>query len=256
MAEKSERKYLVYLFFLAAGFLGTALFVLLARRTLRCVLAYGLMDLAVVLLIALLCGVGVGLAAFLSEEVKRVASSLYFGAALVLVGFIVVATLAPGPPEEACLALMPEAAATKPVIPRATAPWAMPTPTVPPSPAAGRFLSPIVSPSPTVQLGPISTSSPTYMVPTVPPQPTCGPPVHWVQYIVCPGDTMYGLAQWFKVVTSELQWANCLTNDVIYAGQLLWVPPWPPAPTCAPVATVTMERPTVTPVRPTSTPGS
>ena len=247
MAEKSERRYLVYLFFFAAGFLGTTLFVLLARRTLRCVLAYGLMDLAVVLLIALLCGVGVGLAAFLSEEVKRVASSLYFGAALVLVGFIVAASLAPGPPEEACLALLPGATAIQPVIPQPTAPPAPPTPTVPPSPAAGRFLSPIVSPSPTVQLGPTSTSSPTYVVPTALPYPMCGPPTNWVKYVVCPGDTLYSLAKWFGVTTSGLGSANCLANNVIYAGQLLWVPPWPPAPACASIPAATAVSPTVSP---------
>jgi hypothetical protein len=252
----------VYLFFFVAGFMGTTLFVLLARKTLRCVLEYGLIDLALVLLIALLCGVGVGLAAFLSEDVKRVASSLYFGAALVLVGFIVVASLSPGPPEEACLALVPGATATKPVVPPATAPPAMPTPTVPPSPAAGHLFSPVVTPWKTVQPRPTALSLPTIVVPTASPYPTCGPPAHWVKYIVCPGDTVYGLAKWFTVTTSGLRSANCLANDTIYAGQPLWVPPWPPAPTCAPIPaatpvwpTATLERPTITPERPASTPG-
>jgi LysM repeat protein len=244
MAERTGRKYLVYLFFFAVGLLGTTLFVLLARRMLRCVLAYGLMDLAVVLLVALLCGVGVGLAAFLPAEIKRVVSSLYFGAALVLVGFILVASLAPGPPEEACLAFLPGAAATQPAVGQATALPAVPTPMVPPSPAAGLFLSPPGSPAATVS-------------PTVPPYPTCGPPYYWVHYTVCPGDTVYSLATWFDISVSELRLANCLANDTIYAGQDLWVPPSPDPPACQPGSAVTAVRPAASPSpTPARLPGS
>ncbi len=247
MAERIDRKYLLYLFFFAVGLLGTTLFVLLARRMLRCVLAYGLMDLAVVLLVALLCGVGVALAAFLPAEGKRVVSSLYFGVALVLVGFILVAWLAPGPSEEACLAFFPAA----------TAPPGMPIPTAPPSPAAGRFLSPLGSPLPPVQPSPTPAGLPGAVRPTLPPHPTCGPPYYWVQYTVCPGDTLYSLADWFGIATYELQWANCLANNAIYAGQVLWVPPYPPVPACPPGSAATVVSLTASPSpSPASLPGS
>jgi LysM repeat protein/multisubunit Na+/H+ antiporter MnhC subunit len=234
VAERIDRNHLLYLFFFAVGLLGTTVFVVLARRMLRCVLAYGLMDPAAILLVALLFGVGVGLAAFLPAEGKRVVSSLYFGAALVLVGFILVAWLAPGPPEEACLAFFPGA----------SAPRAMPTRAVPPSPESGRFLSPLGTPSLTV-------------VPTPAAHPTCGPPYFWVQYTVCPGDTLYSLASWFGIATYELRLANCLASDAIYAGQVLWVPPHPPVPVCHPESAVTavpaIESPSPTAV---SLPGS
>ena len=215
MAKKTDHKPLLYLLLFVIGLLGTALFVLLARRPLRCVLAYGLMDLAVVLLIVLLAGVGVGLAAFLPEELKRAVSSLYVGAALVLVGFILVASLLPGPLEEACQAFLPAGTTATPA-------------------PAGRFHSPVVSPSPTGLPGPTSPSLPGAVVPTVAPHPTCGAPAFWVQYTVCAGDTIYSLAEWFGISIWELRLANCLVGDRIYTGQTLWVPPYPSVPACPP----------------------
>jgi LysM repeat protein len=216
MAENSDRKHLVYLFCFAVGLLGTTLFVLLARRMLRCVLAYGLMDLAVVLLIALLCGVGVGLAAFLSEDVKRIVASLYFGAALVPVVFVLVGPLAPAPPEEACLAYLPGATAVQPAVGQATVLPAVLTPAVPASTAAGRFLSPSGSPSPSLVP---SSATPQPVV-----QAKCVPSSSWRLYTVEQGESLSSLAWRYWTGAESLVQANCLKSYSVSPGQRIYIP--------------------------------
>ena len=101
-------------------------------------------------------------------------------------------------------------------------------------------------------------------VPPGPPPPTvppCGPPPGWVQYTVRPGDTLYSLSVQTSTPVPELMHANCLHDEQIYAGQLLWLrilPPQPPTathtytPPAPPVVTHT-PTPSATPLVPTPT---
>jgi LysM repeat protein len=225
MAEKSDRMHLVYISSFAVGLLGATLFILLAGPMLRCVLAHGLMDVALVLLIALLCGAGVGLAAFLSDEVKRVISSLYLGVALVLVVYILVGSLAPGPPEEACVASLLGATAVQPAVRQATVLPASPTPTGPSLPAARPLLSPLGSPSPSHVPVPAS------------PQPTVQtkrePPSNWSLYTVQRGESLSSLAWRYWTSAESLLEANCLKSYTVCPGQLIYVPNFVPRQSCS-----------------------
>ena len=63
----------------------------------------------------------------------------------------------------------------------------------------------------------------------VPPQPTvtsvpCGAPLGWVNYTVVSGDTLYHISLLYRITVSILRQANCLSSDVIRAGQTLKVP--------------------------------
>jgi LysM repeat protein len=105
---------------------------------------------------------------------------------------------------------------------------------------------------------PTSTVPPA--LPTAPPPlPTtirCGPYQGWVIYIVQPGDNLFRLSLAFGVNVSTLQFANCLTNDSIYAGQRLYVPNVPtrtPRPTNI-VPPTSTSLPSATPVTPTIAP--
>jgi LysM repeat protein len=105
----------------------------------------------------------------------------------------------------------------------------------------------------------------------VPPAPTpthiaCGAPSGWVTYIVQPGDTLYHIADLYRVTVTQLMNANCLTSTVIYVGQRLYVPnvatSTPPFvfPTATPTETATpggatdTTTPTPTQQPPTDTP--
>ncbi len=122
-----------------------------------------------------------------------------------------------------------------------------------------------------IYLPPAPYSSPT-------PLPPCGPPLNWIQYVVQPGDTLYGLARRCNTSVASIRQANCLTGYTIYAGQLLYLPMLPvtptpvfiptptpidtdtPVPTETPWPTATLtpypsEMPTATPIEfPTETP--
>jgi LysM repeat protein len=52
----------------------------------------------------------------------------------------------------------------------------------------------------------------------------CGPGYDYYgsYYIVCPGDTLYGIAMYYGVTVAHLQWRNNIPNpNKIYAGQFL-----------------------------------
>ena len=92
----------------------------------------------------------------------------------------------------------------------------------------------------------------------------CGPPSGWVQYTVRSGDTLYSLARDCRTTVLSIKQANCLTSNLIYSGQKLWLPCRPVPPTPLPTATPTFtptEVPTLTPTSvltetPTPTPTS
>ncbi len=96
---------------------------------------------------------------------------------------------------------------------------------------------------------------------TVEPTP-CGPPSGWRQYTVYKGDTLFSLAQRHRTTVLAIKHANCLTTNIIVAGQKLWLPPVPPTltPTVSPTPADT-DTPTSSPTpgetpstTPTSTP--
>lgn len=94
----------------------------------------------------------------------------------------------------------------------------------------------------------------------------------WIKtYSVKAGDTIYSIAKWHGTTASQLKTVNCKTSDLIYSGELLWVPNHPtqtPSPTFIPPSTITSlpTQPltntalpftitvTVTPEAPTATP--
>jgi len=98
-------------------------------------------------------------------------------------------------------------------------------------------------------------------LPSRPPvQVQCGPPQHWVQYIVRPGDTLFSLARSRGITVSQALIGNCRTSTHLVAGQQIFLPPLPatatppptqpPPPPPPPPDTPTSPPPTATPTIP------
>ena len=70
-------------------------------------------------------------------------------------------------------------------------------------------------------------------LPPTPVPATCvsRPPAGWVSYTVRPGETLYALAIRHRTTLIQVQQANCLASDAIYAGQSIYLPPLPPTAT-------------------------
>jgi len=120
------------------------------------------------------------------------------------------------------------------------------------------------------------TLPPGSLVYVPPPLPTptavvrrCGPPPTWIVHVVQRGENLFRLSLAYGVSVAQLQWANCLSGTLIFAGQRLFVPPvaatntpfdWTPSPTPTATATATPSRtptPSITPTpgpSPTATP--
>lgn len=97
---------------------------------------------------------------------------------------------------------------------------ALPTPAITPTPPAAVTSAPGVSPSAT---GCVATL-----------------PDGWVTYRVQGGDTLSGLAVNTGTTADELRRVNCLEDDVIVVGELLYLPRTPvPGPTTPPTAAPT-----------------
>lgn len=110
---------------------------------------------------------------------------------------------------------------------------------------------------------PVPPASPTPPPPTPTLRPTrtavaCGAPPGWVQYRVRPGDTLFGLGIRLGVPQGAIRSANCSLQGRtgLIAGELLWVPFIPLAPTLPPTWTRTSPPPTftATPLPPTLAP--
>ena len=104
----------------------------------------------------------------------------------------------------------------------------------------------------TLQTDPPLTAPPTPSftpTPTLPPSAiACPPPAKWSAYFVQSGDTLFSLARSLNISVEEVQIANCLDDDLVQVGQIIFLP----IPTPAPTPTFTpMPRGTPTP---TSTP--
>lgn len=87
----------------------------------------------------------------------------------------------------------------------------------------------------------LPTLTPTAIPPSITPSPTPEPtatftltPCHiasgWVAYVVQPGDTLFTVGLRYNVTTDQLRVGNCLSSDTLFAGQVIYVPPLPPAP--------------------------
>ncbi len=72
----------------------------------------------------------------------------------------------------------------------------------------------------------LASSSPTATLALVTPT-TCTPPAGWVHVFVATGDTLYALAQRYKISPEALSAANCLASFNLSAGYALYVPPVP-----------------------------
>lgn len=126
----------------------------------------------------------------------------------------------------------------------------------PPSPTAS-----IVS-EPTIEQ-PANDVPPAEADTAVIPEPsTCGPPSGWTVYKVQQGNTLFSLARWTNTTVAQIQAANCLSDDIIYTGQPLYLPSMPIStatnttqPPVTPSSTTVTVEPT-TPVTsiPTDTP--
>jgi len=65
---------------------------------------------------------------------------------------------------------------------------------------------------------------------TLTPPPTltiCQPPTGWIPIIVQPYDTLAGLSQVYRTSAALLRTKNCLLNDQLVSGSILYVPPLP-----------------------------
>jgi LysM repeat protein len=85
----------------------------------------------------------------------------------------------------------------------------------------------------------------------------CTPQRSWPQYMVFPGDTLGFIAEATNSTIAQLTAANCLANpELIYVGQLLYVPvlPAPPPPiTVVQTVVVTVEQTVIGTIEPDGT---
>jgi LysM repeat protein len=83
-----------------------------------------------------------------------------------------------------------------------------------------------VLPTATTAASPTPLPSPTPVVVTLPPLPqACTPPYGWVGYTIQVGDTLNELAYRYQIGVLQLMQANCLDNQSVYPGQVIFLPP-------------------------------
>lgn len=84
------------------------------------------------------------------------------------------------------------------------------------------------------------------IIPTpIPTSSTCVPPQGWFQYVVVAGDTLGTIADAVNSTVAVLQNANCLVStEIIYIGQILYVPRLPSGVIQAATPTPTIEAST------------
>ena len=90
---------------------------------------------------------------------------------------------------------------------------------------------PISATSQGAALAGTDTPGPTFTATaTLTPPPTliiCPPPAGWIPIIVQPYDTLTSLSQVYRTSVELLRTKNCLLNDQLVAGSILYVPPLP-----------------------------
>jgi LysM repeat protein len=102
-----------------------------------------------------------------------------------------------------------------------TLPLSFPTPTATQTPVL-QTATETISASPSPSPSPSPTATQALAVPTV-----CTPPPGWVHVFAAPGDTLYALAQRYRISPETLSAANCLTSFDLSAPYALYVPPIP-----------------------------
>lgn len=65
---------------------------------------------------------------------------------------------------------------------------------------------------------------------TTPTGDTCPPPAGWLPYTVRSQDTLFSLSQLTGTAVDEIKSANCLLDDFLAIGQILYLPVLPPPP--------------------------
>ena len=70
----------------------------------------------------------------------------------------------------------------------------------------------------------------------------CQKPPGWIEYTIQPGDTLFSLAQRTNSTVDGVKTINCLTRDVLFSGQKLFLPTQP-AVRPSPVATSELSSP-------------
>lgn len=257
--------------YFVAAFAGTACLLLLASSPIRCVLEYGVLDLTVALVLALLSSLVAVLVVLLPDPIRRVAVSVYSGVVMALVGFIVLIWVLPSPSVAGCSVPVPAAAVANPTTTRTSIPTPLTFHSVIPapattSPASREVTAPCVPPSGWtlyyVRHGDTlsslaqrtSSSVPQLMAANClassvlrvgqvirlpmrvvgeehPTGISCNPPSYWVSYFVRPGDTLHRLAVMTGTTVAELMRVNCMTIGVLSVGRRLWLPRSFPPPT-------------------------
>jgi hypothetical protein len=106
--------------------------------------------------------------------------------------------------------------------------------TLPPTTSLPTTASPFTSTNTPV----IETLTAQASITAVSPTPTCVVPVGWVRYTIRPGDNLFRLGVKTNKTVEEIKLANCLTEDLIFTGDPLYLPftpptdiPVPPQPT-------------------------
>ena len=82
-----------------------------------------------------------------------------------------------------------------------------------------------------------ATTAPTAQPTETPTSQQCVPPEGWVAYTIQPGDTLLSLANATGITIADIKAANCMLQDLLVAGEKLYLPflPPPPPPPPAPV---------------------
>src|SRR5687767_6851908 len=108
------------------------------------------------------------------------------------------------------------------------------TPTQIPATLPQSFPTPTITPSPMQSETPTATQTGTTLVTNtalntlVASTPTpCSPPIGWIRIIAGTADTIYSIAQRYKITAENLSAANCLQAAELPAGYTLYVPPVP-----------------------------
>ncbi|MDA0245017.1 MAG: LysM peptidoglycan-binding domain-containing protein [Chloroflexi bacterium] len=134
--------------------------------------------------------------------------------------------------EETAVAILITATATpQSLVPSPSAP--VPSPQSP-TPGEVQIITATPSPVPSRQS---PTANPPTKTPTTP-KPSCGNiPQGWIPHVVQVGDTLARLSLASGATVAEIGQANCLTNNIIYLGTEIYLPPLPPTrPPCGPPA--------------------
>ena len=99
-----------------------------------------------------------------------------------------------------------------------------PTPTNSINPEVATVLAAI---TPTTDAQDLPTVTPTIAISEA--SSDCGKPEGWVEYIIRPSDTLFSLAALTDITVEEIKDVNCMLQNDIYIGEILFLPVMPPS---------------------------